>query len=461
MLASQLGPSGLGIFGQCTAFLALIGLPIINGVIPSATRYIPANRSLGEYREVHMWVISTRSIAVALGILEMITVVLFSGVISDYLLGDRDYYPLIIISAITIPISSFHLTQRALIQSFKKLRIWSFTTLLISLLGLPITIILVKEYGLYGAIGQIIITSLLGGILATICYNWFRGKDSESLLLIKWDNQIIAKVAKFGGASLASAIIFAAVNLIIRSLIINYLGIAQGGIYHAVSSISLQYLSIGLFSLSVYWLPHLAGVSSMKTPVKELNQFLRISFSVMMPLLVILMAFRDQIIELVYSTSFIAASAVLPIQIIGDYFRIVFWIISASLLPMVMIKQYLGLTISFDIALLLISGFLINQSGLFGCILAYAIVNCIWVFIAYFMQRSLIGFKFTLPNLRLILNSGIILCLGYLLGGDEFTGRKIIIIIVSLGIWALMSSTPEERQLVVHPRLLISRALDA
>lgn len=391
----------------------------------------------------------------------MIIVILFSGIISGYLLGDQEYSPLIILSAIAIPISSFYLTQRALIQSFKLIRIWSLTTLLISLLGLPIVIVLVKGYGLYGAVGQIIFTSLLGGILATICYNWYRGKNAESLLNFKLDDQIVAIMAKFGGASLASAIIFSAVILIIRSLIINYLGNEQGGIYHAVSSISLQYLSIGLFSLSVYWFPHLAGISDHRIVVKELNQFIRISFSIMIPVLVILMAFRVQVIELVYSTSFIAASALLPIQIIGDYFRIIFWIISASLLPMVMIKQFLGLTISFDIVLLLMSGYLLNQSGLLGCILAYTIVNGIWVIIAYFMQRYLIGFSFTPPNLRLILSSGIILCFTYVLGGDEFSVGKIVLIVVSLGIWALVSSTPEERQFMKHPRLLFSRALDA
>jgi PST family polysaccharide transporter len=459
VLASQLGPFGLGIYGQCTAFLAFIGLPIVSGILPAAARYIPANQSIGEYNEVRRWIISTRSTAIGFGILVMIIVILFSKFISINLLGSRDYYPLIIMSAITIPISLFYLTQRALLQSFKQIRFWSFTTLLISLLGLPIIIILVREYGLFGAIIQIIITSLLGGILATICYKWFRGKDSESLLLFDLDNQLISKIAKFGGASLISAIVFAAAILIIRSLIINNLGIEQGGIYHAVSGISFQYLSIGLFSLSVYWLPHLAGISGKKTIVEQLNQFLRISFSVMIPLLVILMTFRDQLIVLVYSTSFITASALLPIQILGDYFRIIFWIISASLLPMVMIKQFLGLTISFDIALLLLSGYLLNLAGLPGCILAYAIINGIWFFVAYILQRSLIGFRFSLPNLRLILSSGILLFSAYILGGSEFYISKIIFILGSLIVWAIVSSTTEERRFVMHPRLLFSRVL--
>ncbi|MBE9474159.1 MAG: oligosaccharide flippase family protein [Chloroflexi bacterium] len=461
MLATQLGPSGLGIFGQCTAFLAFIGIPIANGILPAANRYIPANQSIGEYDKVNRWVISTRTIAIGLGILVMIIVVPFAGIISDYLLGSQEYAPLIVLSAIAIPISSFYLTQRALIQSFKQIRIWSFTTLLISLLGLPIVIVLVKRYGLYGAVGQIILTSLIGGILATICFNWYRGKNAESLLLFRWDNQIVAKMGKFGGASLTSAIIFSAVILIIRSLIINHFGNEQAGIYHAVSSISLQYLSIGLFSLSVYWFPHLAGISNHKIVVRELNKFLRISFSIMIPILVVLMTFRTQVIELVYSSSFSAASALLPIQIIGDYFRIIFWIVSASLLPMVMIKQFMGLSISFDIVLLIISGYLLKQSGLPGCILAYAIVNGIWVFITYFMQRHLIGFRFTLPNIRLILSSGTVLCLAYLLSGEEFSIGKFILMVVSLGIWAFVSSTPEERQFIMHPRLLFSRVLDA
>jgi len=461
VLATQLGPSGLGIFGQCTAFLAFIGIPIANGILPAANRYIPANQSMGEYDKVNRWVISTRTLAIGLGILVMIIVISCAGIISEFLLGNQEYFPLIVLSAIAIPISSFYLTQRALIQSFKQIRIWSLITLLISILGLPIVIVLVKRYGLYGAVCQIILTSLLGGILATIGYNWYRGKNAESLLMFKWDNQIIAKLAKFGGASLTSAFIFSAVILIIRSLIINYLGNEQGGIYHAVSSISLQYLSVGLFSLSVYWFPHLAGLSGHRIVVKELNKFLRISFSIMIPILVILMTFRTQIIELVYSSSFIAASALLPIQIIGDYFRIIFWIISASLLPMVMIKQFMGLSISFDIILLITSGYLLNQSGLLGCILAYAIVNAIWVLITYFMQRYLIGFRFSLPNIRLIFSSGIVLCLAYLLGGEEFSVRSLILIIVLLGIWAFVSSTPEERQFIAHPKLLFSRSLDA
>jgi O-antigen/teichoic acid export membrane protein len=461
VLATQLGPSGLGIFGQCTAFLAFIGIPIANGILPAANRYIPANQSMGEYDEVNRWVISTRTLAIGLGILVMIIMISCAGIISEFLLGNQEYSALIVLSAIAIPISSFYLTQRALIQSFKQIRIWSLTTLLVSLLGLPIVIVLVKRYGLYGAVCQIILTSLLGGILTTFCYNWYRGKNVESLLIFKWDDQIVAKMAKFGGASLSSAIIFSAVILIIRSLIINYLGNEQVGIYHAVSSISLQYLSVGLFSLSVYWFPHLAGISGHKIIVRELNQFLRISFSIMIPILVILMTFRTQIIELVYSSSFIAASALLPIQIIGDYFRIIFWIISASLLPMVMIKQFMGLSISFDIILLITSGYLLNQSGLLGCILAYTIVNGIWVFITYFMQRHLIGFRFSLPNIRLIFSSGIVLCLAYLLGGEEFSVRSLILIIILLGIWAFVSSTPKERQFIAHPRLLFSRSLDA
>jgi hypothetical protein len=126
-----------------------------------------------------------------------------------------------------------------------------------------------------------------------------------------------------------------------------------------------------------------------------------------------------------------------------------------------MIKQFMGLSISFDIILLITSGYLLNQSGLLGCILAYTIVNAIWVLITYFMQRYLIGFRFSLPNIRLIFSSGIVLCLAYLLGGEEFSVRSLILIIILLGIWAFVSSTPEERQFIAHPKLLFSRSLDA
>ena len=441
------------------AFLTFISVPVVNGLLPAANRYIPTHRSLGESSQVSRWVTSTRTLSFGFAFPAMLLILVFSRWIAEHLLGNASQVPYILLSAVSIPFTAYSLTERTLIQSFQQINLWSIITLALQIAGLALMASLVGAFGLHGALGQIALVGLLGGILGTLLYRWFRGDAAEPLLQLNFNPQIVRQLTRFGGASLMGSAFISTTFLVIRTLIITRLGAEAAGIYQAVSSISLQYLAIGLFSMSVYWYPHLAEITDSQAIVGELNKFLRLSLTIMTPLLALLMLLRTPVIELVYSARFLEASPLLPIQMIGDFLYILFWVTSVHLLPMAKIKAYLVVSVGYNLTLLLVSWLLLERFGLTGGILARALVNGIWAAINFVVQRKLIGFQMIAPNLRLIVFSFVILYGSFLLGGGSFSFTGLMITLIALAMWALLSSTAAERTLVMHPRSLLSKIM--
>jgi PST family polysaccharide transporter len=89
---------------------------------------------------------------------------------------------------------------------------------------------------------------------------------------------------------------------------------------------------------------------------------------------------RDLIIEILFSSDFLPMGELFAWQLTGDVIKIGSWVLAYVMLGRAMVKVFIITEISFSVIFVLLSWLLIDQFGLVGVAMAYAInYCCYWV----------------------------------------------------------------------------------
>lgn len=204
-------------------------------------------------------------------------------------------------------------------------------------------------YGMTGALVSVTIQYGLIGIIA-IAINF----NEPWLKLRYWFGKTHGKYRKDIGEFLLMALISSVMLPLALVLIRNFMASKAGwdgvGQWQAVWKISEVYLSLITISMSVYYLPKLAnmnGLMVLKREIKSTMLFL-LPISILFAGLVFLL--RDEIIKILFTSSFYGARDLFLIQLIGDVLKVVSWLYAY---PMIARKKPNGLSLlSFYLQLL-------------------------------------------------------------------------------------------------------------
>jgi len=99
----------------------------------------------------------------------------------------------------------------------------------------------------------------------------------------------------------------------------------------------------------------------------------RANLAIMVPILVVVVALRDPLIRIFYSPAFSAASPLIPIQVLGDYARILGWSFAVCLFAIGRTRSHLAVVATQSLAWLLLAAVLVPVWGLSAVPISYAI----------------------------------------------------------------------------------------
>ncbi len=448
--ALYLGVEGVGVFGQCLAILALIQLIVGNAILPAAVRFVALGRAAHDVGQIRRVVILMRMLVFAVALLAMVMIIGLAKPLAQIIFSTPAFSHLLILLAVSLPLTMLATTQRTLLQAFERIDLWALDTLIWSLGGLVLLLVFSATYGLEGAVLHLSVQGLLSVVVATWLYRRARGAHAEPLVACVWDTALVRQIMTYNGAAVSVSLAYALTLLGTRSLVIHHAGLAAGGIYHVVVQLSLQYLGIALLSLLAYWSPVIARLQSQSEISAAINSYTRLSLFALLPLLMGVIVLREPFVLLVYSSEFAAVQHLLPAQVLADLLRAAFYPMFITILLQGRLAPYIGIGLCREAVLFVGAWALLAHLNVAGVVLATLLANAGVAVLAYAYVRQTFGFRYTAANLRLLGASAgaIILVLGF---SSVASLAVSIALAMPIGaIWLGLSSTPAERTYVQH-----------
>lgn len=381
VVASIIGPSGVALVGQLQNFTSIFttvgGGGINNGVVKYISEYKDDETTLKKYLK------NGFKLTTFFSGISSFFLIIFSTSLSRLILFDEKYGYLFLLFGVNLMLLSFNNFFLSVLNGFKEFKKFVAINIFTNIISLIFSVILVWLYHIKGAL--IALVTYQGFVLLiTIFYlrqkEWF----SKELWGV-WDKEIVKKYFSYSLMALVTAITLPVSQLLIRGYIIREYSIADAGFWEGINKISAMYLMFVTTSFSVYYLPKLAEIKDNNILRKEIIKTYKIITPLIFVTLVIIYFLKDLVINVLFTKEFYPMKELFLWQLIGDFFKIMSWLLAFVMVAKSMTKLYLLTEISFAISLVTLSYYFINISGVLGSTQSYCIN-----YILYFIVMLLI-----------------------------------------------------------------------
>ncbi|WP_417860167.1 O-antigen translocase [Winogradskyella sediminis] len=319
--------------------------------------------------------------------------------INDIIFSSSYRYTYIIkILAIVLPFYALNMFAFSIMNGFSKHKYLLIINILGQILGLLVTLLLIYQENIDGALQAIVITPALN-LLITIVGIAFRRSLVSSIKITQVSWSVIDKLSPYMIMALVSAIAIPIVMIIIRNYLIEEIGIKAAGYWTAMTRVSDYYLMFFNSLMALYILPRFAEINSKQAFRKEAFSFYK---TIMPPFLVILLFIylsRSLLINILFTEDFRPVEDLFGYQILGDIARVLSMVIVYQFLAKKMFAHFLILEIFLFIMMYFSSIYLIDEFGLQGAVMGHCL--------SYFMYFGIIVLLFSSSLFGVINEDGI------------------------------------------------------
>jgi enterobacterial common antigen flippase len=381
VLALGLEPEGLGLYGQLMTLLAALSAASGLGMGLGTTRTVAETRARGDKDGLKS--VLEVSFALPLAIASVLALVIagLSGVLAPWLLDD-DRALLIVLAAIAVPIVALQGPLVHALQGFRDVAGVQGSNILF---GVTLTLTSVAGVVVAGLEGAVI--ALAAGNLAfALALAWrlrglvrrvdVRVRLMEGLRFERLREPLVRTMLGIGFAGLFVGVASTVAELVVRTLVLKGDGAAAAGIFQALQLISVQLLgvivaSIVFLSFTAITEAHTAG--DRERARSTIDDTLRLALLLVLPVLVTLGLFREDVIRIFLSSDFGEAGDLLPRQLAGDSLRTIAWALGAALVPLGLTWMWMGVTLLTVLGYIVAAVVLVPAHGLDGAVTAYIV----------------------------------------------------------------------------------------
>lgn len=404
IVALMAGPQGIGLLSlirQTQQTATVIGsyggqTAVVQGL---------ASREGGErksFLETVLGYYLVGSLVVVIGLLS------FSGYLGPLIFGEEVRSSEMIIRFITIPavIGIAFLFVNGVLNGYRAIGRLAVSQIGASLgmLIFAYPVMLLYGRGYHAAMVFLLAIGILTGVLVGL----FFAARGEWLKDLRWRN-----FGRFNSLDSRSFISYSAVTLItaltgtgtvlaLRAMVVNVKGLATAGIFDVAWTLSMMYVMVALNSFNTYYLPTLSATAGEKERVLLIQNLFRISLLLMVPVITAVIALKPLIVTILYSGEFKPALEIIRWMLIGDFLKVVCWILAMPMLAYADLRVFLGSEIIFNFILLAGGGVALKVWGsIEGVGIAFLGHYIIYfVFVLTYAARKY-KFKLTVPLLKL------------------------------------------------------------
>jgi O-antigen/teichoic acid export membrane protein len=449
-----LGPEGIGILAQLYQIKTLIiqygSLGLGNGIVKHTASGI-ANE---QYSFVQRLIATTVTIVTIPSLVVVLGSYLFGHRLSWMVFGREDLYLVLFAFVPTLPLVVVGGVFNNVLAGMKEIRRLALALIIISASACGLTIILVLNLELWGAV----VAASIENIIFFGIYLWFLRRSNLAgrifpSSIVHIDKRVLRILLKFGLTTLFVGNVGSLSTLFVRSLVVHRFGVEANGIYQAALVTTTQSISMLLTAMSTYTFPRISELGQdYTTIIVEKNNALRLVLLLGTPILSTLLVLKEWIIPLLTSSEFLPATELLPFQVIGVFFLLVSWGIGIGLLAMERFVAFSALHLVRYIGHPLLFLILHSRYGLWSISFAFAITEGLVALLQYIYHRRTIDFHLS-PR-----NSWLIIAAAALVGITAYTSsasRPLLRYLVPAGlvlVWLLSTTRSEQKQIVERLR---------
>lgn len=269
-------------------------------------------------------------------------------------------------------------------------------------LALIVLVPMTFAFGLVGAIAAVFITSTTqAALFLAAVWSSYRARRWPVVELTA-SRTIGRQLLGYGGIMIIAGAAQWGSLLVVRTIAVRRLGQYDNGIYQVAYGLSSQYMTIFMTWMGAYVFPRVAGEGDRQTVPALLNSALRANLFLMVPGLVAAIGLRDPLIRLFYSSAFLAASPLIPIQAVGDLARVVGWSYGVSLFAQGHTRAYLVTQLLQAAAWVGFAAALMPIFGIRGIAVGYTLSYLTWPPLMYLLSRQLLDARIDREGVALV-----------------------------------------------------------
>ena len=315
--------------------------------------------------------------------------------------------PYFYIGLFSFPILILNSIPFAILKGLKDVKSISIARIGIIISNMVAFIPLVVIYKLKGAVFFIPISYIITFIfnyLLTHKYHLNRLNISlKTILQARIKKIFVKELLLFSGFGLFIGSYAIISEFVCRSIVVNSIGVESIGLYSPIITWAGLFIGFIIPSFSTYLFPRFAETKSNIEIAGIINDAIRLTTFLLMPLLFLAIPFNEFFIKLFYSKEFIEAGKYLPFHFIGVIFYVWWYIYTQSMSPTGRIKQHALFYALFMTLNIVVTYFTVPIWGLYGWMLKH-ILSPVVFFIVYsiYLKKS-ISFKINKNNFFLML----------------------------------------------------------
>lgn len=452
-MAVTLNPAGVGIFAQANNFQQLLVTISTLGISVGIVKYTAKYRGEKDAAKIEGVISCGFWMQSIVCMISFAAVVLCSAILSRFLFSDHDYKYFLIIASVGMPFLVIASLVESVLFGYGGYKAFAKARSFSAVLSLIPLIILVYLGGIKG--GFVFLAA--SGIITLGAYLYFLKKTFASDIPVRITGALNFKEIKnnikyfskdllyYGGVSFAGGILGWVNIVFLRSLLIKHYGAQANGYYQVVFSISAMYLVFLTNGLWSHLYPKISAISDPKSYSLEVNNAIRFCAFGIMPFMIMLFLFRDMIINLVYSHTFIAARELFAPQLFGDMFYVLFYTMGISLLANMKLLAHLTFSIVYSV---LFIGFFLILNGAFGIkaiTISYLVSNAlifigILVYHAKKMNLEIYG-----KNVKLLIGLSVLAGVILFLGDDSIRTSICKVLLFVMAIFLLTTKNEKDK----------------
>ena len=192
---------------------------------------------------------------------------------------------------------------------------------------------------------------------------------------------------------------------------LQYVTLAELGIFQAAFAIALQSTTFVLEALSTYVLPRLSFLQKGESIEKEYNQYIIFAVGTATPIIVLFLFVPELLIKLLYSHKFLQAKPYLQVLLLGEFFRVLSWSSGSCLMPLKKLRAYISFEFSWAIIYILFVGLLAKSLTLIALVYGYTLSFGLIALARIITMKRLTGLTIYRQTFGVIFGSFALICL--------------------------------------------------
>lgn len=381
LLAELVGEAGISKIGQLRNLSQLLTSVTSVGIFSGIVKYV------AEYKEDKEQLQKLFSSAFVFTLIGSVFsfVILFFGAepISEYLFVTTEYSYLIKLLAVLVPFISVQRIFNGVVNGLSQYKNFAKIDLFSYLVSAILTVTLLLNYNIDGALIAIAMTPLIQLIVLLYIFSKVL-KEYVQFSKLSFDTSMAKGLLAFSLMSFFSTVLLNYIEIDVRSMLVDKISEEDAGIWTAMTFISKNYMVFSGAIFTLYVLPKFAGIHTEAKFKKELFSIYRTLLPLFGLGMLVVYFLREYFVMLIYP----GFDAMLPLfkwQLLGDFVRLASLVLMHQFLAKKLVRSFVFSEVVSLGLFFLLAHYLVEQYGVEGVTIAHFIRYIIYFAVVFFL----------------------------------------------------------------------------